>query len=164
MVQVTYYLEVISSWCHWAEPAWSELKERYSGRVQFGWKIALMPAEGYPVSRDQCDWFYRRSGSITRSPYMLNSGWLEPEIKQYLVPNYIAQAAKDLGATDDRVRLAIAHAAMREGKKVCRWDVAVKIAAEAGGLDASKLLARAQSAETEAAAQATTKEFFALQV
>ena len=164
MVQVTYYLEVISSWCHWAEPAWSELKERYSGQVQFGWKIALMPAEGYPVSRNQCDWFYRRSGSVVRSPYMLNSGWLEPDIKQYLVPNYLAQAAKELGATDDRVRLAIAHAAMREGKKVGRWEVALKPAAEAAQLDPTKLLARAQSPETAAAAQATTAEFHALQV
>lgn len=164
MVQVTYYLEVTSSWCHWAEPAWSELKERYSGRVQFGWKIALMPAEAYPVSRNQCDWFYRRSGSVVRSPYMLNSGWWEPDNKQYPVPNYVAQAAKELGVTDDRVRLAIAHAAMREGKKVGRWDVALKPAAEAAQLDPAKLLARAQSPETAAAAQASTAEFHALQV
>jgi predicted DsbA family dithiol-disulfide isomerase len=164
MLKVTYYLEVISSWCYWAEPAWAELKQRYAGRVEFGWKIALMPPEGYPVSANQCAWFYRRSGSIVRSPYMLDTGWWEPEIKHYLVPNYLAQAARDLGVTDDRVRLAIAHSALREGKKVGRWDVAVKIAAEAGRLDASKLLARAQSPETAAAAQATTKEFFALQV
>src|SRR5438477_1665308 len=88
-MKATYYLEVISSWCHWAEPAWAELKQRYAGQVEFGWKIAQMPAEAYPVSKSQCDWFYRRSGSITRSPYMLNSGWFEPEIKQYLVPNLI---------------------------------------------------------------------------
>jgi predicted DsbA family dithiol-disulfide isomerase len=99
-----------------------------------------------------------------RSPYMLSTGWLEPEIKEYLVPNYIAQAAKDLGAADDQVRLAIAHAALREGKKVGRWEVALKTATEATKLDPSKLLARAQSAETAAAAQATTAEFHALQV
>src|SRR5215831_8234076 len=116
MVKVTYYLEVISSWCHWAEPAWAELKERYAKQTEFSWKIALMSPEGYPVSVNQCDWFYRRSGSVVRSPYMLNSGWLEPEIKQYLVPNYVAQAAKELGIGDDRVRLAIAHAALRDGK------------------------------------------------
>ncbi len=164
MVKVTYYLEVISSWCHWAEPAWTELKHRYASRVQFEWKIALMPAEAYPVSTSQCEWFYRRSGSVVRSPYMLNSGWLEPEIKQYLVPNYLAQAAKELGVADDRVRLAIANAAMREGKKVGRWEVALNIAAEAGRLDSAKLLARAQSPETAKAAQATTAEFHALQV
>ena len=56
--------------------------------------IAQMPAEAYPRSKSQCDWFYRRSGSIMRSPFMLNSDWFEPEIKQYLAPNFVAEAAK----------------------------------------------------------------------
>jgi predicted DsbA family dithiol-disulfide isomerase len=164
MVKVTYYLEVISSWCHWAEPAWAELKERFAGRAQFDWKIALMPAEGYPVSVNQCEWFYRRSGSVMRSPYMLNAGWLEAEPKQYLAPNYVALAARELGILDDRVRLAIGEAAMRKGQKVGQWEIAVKVAAEAGKLDAEKLSSLAQSAQVAAAAQATTAEFFALQV
>jgi hypothetical protein len=99
------------------EPTWAELKRRYEG-VEFAWKIAQMPAEAYPVSKNQCDWFYRRSGSIMRSPFMLNSDWHDPDIKVYLMPNLVAEAAKDLGVTDDRARLAIANAAMREGKKV----------------------------------------------
>ena len=164
MTKVTYYLEVISSWCYWAEPAWSELKRRYDGRVEFAWKIAQMPAEAYPVSQAQCEWFYRRSGSTVRSPFMLNAGWMDSDIKQYLVPNYVVQAAKDLGATDDRVRLAIAHAAVREGKKIGRWEVAVAIAAGAAGIEPAKLLARAQSPEVAAQTQATTDEFHALQV
>lgn len=164
MLKVTYYLEVISSWCYWAEPAWAELKQRYAGKAEFGWKIAQMPAEAYPASKNQCDWFYRRSGSIVRSPFMISSGWLEPDIKEYLVPNYVAEAARDFGVTDDRVRLAIAHAALREGKKVGRWDVAVPIAAGAAGVEAGKLLARAQSPDVKARAQATTAEFLALQV
>jgi predicted DsbA family dithiol-disulfide isomerase len=53
-MKVTFYLEVISSWCHWAEPAWAELKSRYAGRVEFEWKIALMRPEDFPVSRSQC--------------------------------------------------------------------------------------------------------------
>ncbi len=39
---ITNYLDVISSWCHWAIPAWSELREKYGDRVDFHWKIALM--------------------------------------------------------------------------------------------------------------------------
>src|SRR5205807_7111514 len=136
MIKVTYYLEVLSSWCYWAEPAWAELKARYAGKAEFGWKIAQMPAEAYPVSQNQCEWFYRRSGSIVRSSFMLNSAWLEPEIKIYLAPNLVAEAAKDFGATDDRVRLAIAHAALREGTKVGRWEVAVAVAAPVAGVDA----------------------------
>ena len=164
MVRVTYYLEVISSWCFWAEPAWAELNERCNGRVEFTWKIALMPPEAYPVSKAQCEWFYRRSGSIMRSPFMLNSGWFEPEEKQYLAPNYVAQAAKDFNVTDDRVRLALAKAAMREGKKVGRWEVAVAVAAEAANLEPAKLLAHAQSSEIAARAQLSTSEFHNLQV
>ena len=76
-LKITYYLEVISSWCYWAEPAWAELRRRYADRADFEWKIALMDSSGLPVSREQCDWFYRRSGTITGSPFMLNSGWFE---------------------------------------------------------------------------------------
>ena len=163
-MKVTYYLEVTSSWCYWAEPAWADLKQHYTGKVEFGWKIALMPAEAYPASKAQCDWFYRRSGTIMRSPLMLNSGWLEPSIKQYLVPNFVAEAAKDFGVSDDRVRLAIAHAALREGQKVGRWEVAVEVAAKAAELDPEALVKRAQSSEVEARARATSAEFDALQI
>ena len=120
-VKITYYLEVISSWCWWAEPAWTELKRRYADRVEFGWKIAQMPREAYPVSKNQAEWFYRRSGSIMRSPYMLNSGWFDPDHIEMLEQNLVTEAARDFGVNDDRVRLAIAHAAVREGKKVGRW-------------------------------------------
>jgi predicted DsbA family dithiol-disulfide isomerase len=163
-VKVTYYLEVISSWCHWAEPTWAELKRRYAGRVAFDWKIAQMPADAYPVSRQQCEWFYRRSGTIVRSPYMLNSGWFEPAIKGYLVPNLVAEAARDLGATDDRVRLAIANAAVLDGKKVGRWDVCVAVAAKAGKLNKARLLARAKSKAIAARVQQTSAEFDSFQV
>ncbi len=163
-MKITYYLEVISSWCYWAEPAWAELKSRYAGRVQFDWKLALMDASGLPASRAQCDWFYRRSGTMMKSPFMLNSGWYEPELKEYLAPNLVAEAAKDFGVTDDRVRLAIAHAALREGRKVGQWDQAAAVAAEAGKIDAAKLLHHARSPEVEARARASTREFHAHQV
>ena len=163
-MKVTYYLEVISSWCYWAEPAWAELKRRYAGKAAFGWKLALMDASGLPVSRPQCEWFYRRSGTIMGSTFMLNSGWFEPELKEYLAPNLVAEAAKELGVTDDRVRLAIAHAALREGRKVGRWEEAGAVAAAAAGLDKSTLLEKVRSPEIEARARATTREFHALQV
>lgn len=163
-VQVTYYLEVVSSWCHWAEPAWAELKQRYAKQVEFGWKIAQMSPEAYPVSREQCDWFYRRSGSIMRSPYMLNSGWWEPGIKEYIVPNLVAEAAKDFGVTDDRVRLALAEAAMCQGLKVGRWEIAVAVASKAAKLNKAKLLARAKSKAVADRMAKTTAEFHALQV
>src|SRR2546421_1388586 len=159
MPKISYYLEVTSSWCYWAEPAWTELKQRYAGQVQFDWKIAQMPAEAYPVSKAQCEWFYRRSGSIMRSPFQLKAGWFDPEIKQWLVPNYVAPAARELGVKDDRVRLAIGHAALREGRKVGRFEEVIPLAAAAGGLDPHELLARAQSAQVKQSTEASTREF-----
>jgi predicted DsbA family dithiol-disulfide isomerase len=164
VVKITYYLEVLSSWCHWAEPAWAELQHRYAGRVQFNWKIALMPAEAFPVSASQCEWFYRRSGTINRSPYMLNSGWFEPGAAPYPVPNQVAEAARSMGAVDDRVRLALSEAAVRQGRKVGRWEVAGDIAAAAGSLDPVELKSRAGSEEIRSKVAQTTAEFHALQV
>ncbi|MBN9693340.1 MAG: disulfide bond formation protein DsbA [Verrucomicrobia bacterium] len=163
-VRLTYFLEIVSSWCWWAEPAWAELQSRYAGQVEFTWKIALMDASGMPTSREQCDWFYRRSGVLTRSPYILNSGWYEPGVAEYLAPNCVAEAARGLGITDDRARLAIAAAAVRAGKKVSGWDVSVAAACEATGLDPAVLLPRAKSPEVEAICRASTAEFHSLRV
>lgn len=164
MIKVTYYLEVVSSWCHWAEPAWAELKRRYTGRAEFGWKIAQMPEAAYPISQSQCEWFYRRSGSIMRSPYMLNSGWFEADHRLMLEPNLVAEAARDFGVEDDRVRLAIANAAMRDGMKVGQWNVAATVAAKAAKLNKTRLLARAKSKEVASRVQQSSAEFAALQV
>ena len=163
-VKITYYLEVLSSWCYWAEPAWAELKKRYDGKVEFDWKIAQMPAEAYPTSQAQAEWFYRRSGTIVRSPFMLNAGWFEPGRAIYDAPNLVAEAAKDFGVTDDRVRLAISHAGEREGKKVGRWEVAIEVAAKAARLNQAKLLARAKSAAVAARTRKSSDEFHVLQV
>src|SRR5205085_6296704 len=109
-------------------------------------------------------WFYRRSGTIVRSPFMLNSGWLDPVLPEFLAANCAAEAAKDFGVTDDRVRLALMEAAMREGKKVAEWNVSADVAAKAGGLNESAFLAKARSPEIEKRVRATTAQFHALQV
>ena len=163
-VKITYYLDVASSWCFLAEPAWAALKDRYAGRVDFGWKIALMDAAGLPTSREQLAWFYRRSGTIMRSPFMLNTEWLQPGATEYPVRNCVAEAARELGVTDDRVRLALATAVLRDGKQGDEWEVATEIGAEAGELDQRSLLERARSPEIEERVRASTAEFHALKV
>jgi len=163
-VKITYYLDVVSSWCYWAEPAWAELKQRYAqAPVEFCWKIAVLDESRMSKSRAQADWFYRRSGTIVRSPFKLHSGWLTHS-KEYLPPNCVAEAARDLGVTDDRVRLAIMEAGMREGQAVGEWDVSVAVAVKAAGLNAAALLAKAQSPEIEKRVRAVTAEFHALQM
>ncbi len=163
-LKVTNYLEVISSWCFWAEPVWQELKQRYAGRVDFEWKIALMDASGFPKSIAQTEWFYRRSGMMMRSPFMLKPGWFQPDLQECLPPNLIAEAARALGSGDDRVRHALTNATVRDGIQTGDWDTAAQIGANAAGLDPRILLERARSPEIEARARATTAEFHALQV
>jgi predicted DsbA family dithiol-disulfide isomerase len=164
VITITYYTEVTSSWCYWAEPAWQELKIAYAEKAEFRWKIALLDAQALPVSREQLEWFYRRSGTIVRSPFMLNSGWYEAGVAEYLAANVAAEAAKDLGVTDDRVRLALTHAALRGGHKITDWDFVVEIAAQAGSVDARELKTLAQKPEMEKRVRASTAEFHALQV
>lgn len=165
-MKVTYYVEVLSSWCHWVEPVWAELKRRYAGRVEFEWRIALMRPEDFPVSQAQCDWFYRRSGgTVMQSAYALNSGWFEAERKgRYEAPNLVAEAAKDFGFTGDEIRLAIAHAAVREGQKVGDMAMAVKVAAKAGKIEPKKLRAAAESNLVKDRVATSTADFLALQI
>jgi predicted DsbA family dithiol-disulfide isomerase len=164
-MKITYYLEVTSSWCFWAEPTWAELKQRYAGKVAFDWKIALMSPGDFPATREQCDWFYRRSGTVMRSPFMLHSGWLEPTRKgDYRAPNLVAEAAKDFGVTDDRARLALSYAALREGRKIGDLTEAVAVVSAACGIDPAELRIRAETAEIAARVQISTDEFHALRV
>jgi len=163
-IKITYYLDVASSWCFWAEPAWAALKDRYGGRVDFDWKIALMDAASLPTSREQLGWFYRRSGMMMRSSFMLSTEWLEPGVAEYPVRNFIAEAARDMGVTDDRVRLALAVAVLRDGKAADKWEVAAEIGAQAGELDQMTLLERARSPAVEARVRASTAEFHVLKV
>ena len=161
---VTDYLDVISSWCFWSEPTWAELKKRYGDRVEFQWKIALMDPSGLPTSREQEQWFYRRSGMMMGSLFMLNTDWYDPSLPEWLAPNCVAEAAKDFGFTDDRVRLALSQATLREGKKVSDWEIAAAIGAAACNIDSKKLFERARSPEIEKRVRASTAEFHALQI
>jgi predicted DsbA family dithiol-disulfide isomerase len=164
-IKVTYYLDVVSSWCYWAEPAWVELKRRYAqAPVEFDWQIALLDGAGMSKSREQSAWFYRRSGTITRSPFMLDASWMDPVLPEFLPPNCVAEAAKDFGAKDDVVRLALAEAALRRGEKVANWELCAQVASKAAQLDAETLLAKAQSEGIEARVRSSTAAFHSLQI
>jgi predicted DsbA family dithiol-disulfide isomerase len=165
-VTVTYFIEIMSSWCHWAEPAWVELKQRYASRVQLQWRVALMRPQDFPVSARQCDWFYHRSGSHVESPIKLNSGWFEADREgHYEAPNHVAEAGRDfLGESDERIRLALSHAALIEGQPIGDLDIAVRVAAAATGLDASALRESAESDAVRRRVATSTTAFFAHQI
>lgn len=165
-VTVTYFVEILSSWCRWTQPAWAELQARFAGRVDFQWRIALMRPEDFPSSRAQCDWFYQRSGTHVGSPVMLNSGWFEAErAGHYEAPNWVAEAGRDfLGPTDERIRLALSAAAMVDGERIGDLDTAARLAAAATGLDAAALAAAARSPAVQQRVADSTALFFAHQL
>ena len=164
MINVIYYLDIVSSWCFYSESTWSELRKRYEGQVTFDWKIALIPGEGMPKTREEEEWYYRRSGTMVRRSPMLHSGWWEADIREYLAPNAVAEAAREFGATGDEVRLALARAALEEGCKVGRWDIAAEIAAPVAGVDPADLAATARSEAVQERIRASTRSFCDLQV
>jgi predicted DsbA family dithiol-disulfide isomerase len=165
-VKVTYYLEVLSSWCHWVEPVWAELKSRYAGRAEFEWRIALMHPGDFPVSRNQCDWFYRRSGgTVMNSPVMLNSAWFEEGRKGvYDNASLAAEAGRDFGFSDDTIRLALTRAALVDGLKIGDMAVAAAVASKAAGIAVRKFRARAESAEVRSRVEASTAVFHSHQI
>lgn len=127
-----------------------------------------MNPSDFPFSRAQCDWFYQRSGgTVMRSPFKLNSGWFEADrAGRYEAPNLVAEAARDFGFNGDEIRLALAHAGVREGQKIGDLATAVAVASSAGGkkLPAKKLRAAAESAAVRARVEASTANFFAHQI
>lgn len=166
-MHVTYYLEVTSSWCFWAEPVWTELKRRYAGRVGFDWKIAKMNPADFPTSHRQYDWFLRRSAAITGSDFVPSSAYYDvPAPGAYPAASAVAEAARTLGMAGDEVRCALSNAAYRNGRKIGQLDVAIEVAVAAseGRLDPLRLRERALSDEVAARLEATTAEFHALRV
>jgi predicted DsbA family dithiol-disulfide isomerase len=166
LLKITYYLDVISSWCHWSEPTWALLKGRFGEHAEFQWKVALMDSSGLPKSRPQLEWFYRRSATMVEANHAIQSGWYVPQLEEYLAPNLVAEAAIDfgIGRNDDRVRLAIAEAGLLRGRPTSQLAEAVAAAVAAvPELDEKSLSKRAASTEIEQRIRATTAEFHALQ-
>ena len=137
MLTLIYYLDVLSSWCFYAEPNLRRLLDVLGERVRYEWRIALVenPAGGY--SHRQYDWFYRRSGSI--SGVQLNSGWVSGKYDSSIVPNAAAEAARELGFSDDRVRLALSRAALVDGKPILDPAVSAEIVSHATGVASDKI-------------------------
>lgn len=163
--KITYYLDIMSSWCTYVEPVWDTLKERYTGQVDFEWKIALMNREDFPTSQNQCNWFYRRSHGIVPHSPTLNSDWFESGRQgDYEAPHQVAEAGRDFGITDDRLRRTLAVAALQQGHKVGDMKTSVNIAAEAHSLDPDKLHLAAQSDEVRQRIIDSTSQFHAHQL
>lgn len=160
MVKLLYYLDVMSSWCFYAEPHLARLLDKYGSRVSYDWRIALI-TENMPGGNtlEQVEWYYKRSGSISGT--QLNSGWRQGS-HTTLDANLAAEAARDLGFTDDRVRLALARAALREGVPIYHKTVAADVASAVTGVEPERILTLMDDVTLHERIQRSGEEFAAL--
>jgi len=137
--------------------------EEFGDAVGVEWRIALFNG-GAPVGEDASKWawYYDRIEAMTG--VRLNPAWRESVEDSTLVPNAVAVAARRLGATGDTVRIALARAAMVDGRKVQHREIALDVAVEASGLDRAALAAAADDPQTRAEMDRTTAEYRALPV
>lgn len=132
-MKLTHYLDVLSSWCLIAEESVTRLRAEHAAALEYEWRIAWVK-DGGPAaySREQLAWYYARTQAVSGIALV---PWVENPTSSTAHANLAAEAARALGVSDDRVRLALARAAMIEGRPLGRREVAVEVAAGAGALD-----------------------------
>src|ERR1700737_5595954 len=131
MIRLTYYLDVFSSWCYYAEPVLDRLRRAYGSDLAYEWRIAWLNHGGaWNYTPAQLQWYYRRSGSI--SGIRLNPAHLQSTAEGSRWGDLAAEAARELGAAGDEVRRALARAALIDGRHEEARDPAMAVAAEAG--------------------------------
>lgn len=160
-MKIVYYLDVLSSWCLIAEEALGRLRADMGDALAYEWKIAaLRDPLGY--TPDQLAWYYRRTEAVTG--VRLDPVWFRSPADGTWVANLAAEAARTLGCSDDRVRLAIARGVMLDGKQGGRREVVAEIAAAAGGIDRTALERAMDDPATEATIRSSSEDFANLHV
>ena len=159
MVKLRHYLDVMSSWCYYAEPNLERLREKYGSKLSYGWRIALV--KDLPLSRAQVEWFYKRSGSISGTH--LNPEWFQGPLGS-LDANLAAEAARELGFADDRVRLALARAALVDGIPVQYRSNAAEVVAVTTGVEPDKVLTVMDDPKVKARIDESEAEFAGLRI
>jgi predicted DsbA family dithiol-disulfide isomerase len=155
-VKLVYFLDVLSSWCLVAEDALDKVRREFGDRLDYEWRIAALH-DAFNYSPEQMAFYYRRTHHITN--VRLNPVWLESTADGSKWANIAAEAARGLGCTDDRVRLALAKGAMIDTKHMSKRDVVVETAAKAGGLDRVALEQAMDDPTTAARIRASSEEF-----
>ncbi|MBV8082749.1 MAG: DsbA family protein [Candidatus Eremiobacteraeota bacterium] len=162
-LKLIYYMDVLSSWCFAAEEPLARLRERLGGRLDYDWRIAYLFGGGpMGYGRQLSDWYYGRLKTITG--ITLNGSWREAADDTTWYADLAAQAARELGCTDDRVRLALTRAAMVDGNHLGKRDVAIAVAAQAAGLSAKEIEHAMDDPATTEHMRQTTEEFAKLGV
>jgi predicted DsbA family dithiol-disulfide isomerase len=157
-VDVIYYVDVLSSWCHVADRALVRIEAKYGESVRVEWRIAQLFDYGpLPFSREQLSWYYARTAKMT--DVQLNVGWHDSAETTTCYANQAAEAARALGAADSRVRRALSRAALIDGKPLGRRENAVEEAARVSGHAPERISELMESAHVRERIAQTTQEF-----
>lgn len=137
-IEIIYYLDVLSSWCHIADRALEQVETKYGESVRLDWRIAQLFDFGpLPYGREECEWYYARTARITG--VQLNPAWVDSMQATTVYANQAAEASRALGAEGSHVRRGLSHAAVVEGKPLGRRDVALAEAVRLSGFPAAEI-------------------------
>ena len=157
-VDIIYYLDVLSSWCHIADRALERIESKYGSSVNVDWRIAQLFDFGpLPYSREKLVWYYARTKNI--AGIQLNPDWVDSRQATTVYANQAAEAARALGATDSTVRRALSRAAVIDGKRMGLRDVAIEEAARASGLPAADIDRTMETPQVRNRIAQTTQEY-----
>ncbi|MEO6912610.1 MAG: DsbA family protein [Candidatus Baltobacteraceae bacterium] len=159
IVEIAYYLDILSSWCFVTDDTLARLREKYGDRITVNWRLAVShDGQPFGYTREQMAGFYARTKLV--SGVQLNANWVEPN--QELNSEHVslaAEAARSLGFAGDDVRLGLARAAMIDGKHASRRDVALNLASELSGIESAALDGAMRSPAVAERIAATSAEF-----
>ena len=160
-IELVYHVDVLSSWCLIAEDALARVRQTHGDAIACDWRIAPL-REAFDYTPEQLRFYYQRTHRVTG--VMLNPAWLESTSDGSRWANLAAEAARGLGCADDRVRIALARAAMIDGRRACDRAVAIDVASAASGLSSAAIERAMADPATAARIEASRAEFARLGV
>jgi predicted DsbA family dithiol-disulfide isomerase len=160
-VDLIYYVDVLSSWCHIADRAVAQIESKYGESVRLDWRIAQLFDFGpLPYSSDDLAWYYERTAKMTG--VQLNAAWHESPQTTTVYANQATEAARALGMNDSKLRRGLSSSALIDGKPLGRREAAIEEAARISGFPAARIGELMDSPEVKARIAQTTQEFKAL--
>ena len=163
VVDLTAYIDVLSSWCYVGDLALQKIEKKYGDRLRVEWKIAQLFDYGpLPYTCEQLAWYYARTAKI--SGVQMNAAWVDTPDATTMHANQAAEAARTLGVTDMSLVRALNRANVIDGKPLGRREPALDEAARLSGLDRAELDRVMRDPATAARIKETTAEFEALKL
>lgn len=148
-MKATAIFDVLSHWCFAAWPAYEELSAKL-GPSNVELLIAPIQNGFSPGFTPELEaWFYKRGTRAYGT--VLRSDWYESTTTTTLWANAAVVAAAALGANLPSIVHGAMEAAMKDGQMLGRRDVAVAAVARIARIDAARLNAQIDRAETGAA-------------